>query len=76
MSITLPEDILARARKQAEAAGFADDVEGYVASLIEDADIMASIEAGLADAEAGRFQPAREVMAELARKYNISCDIP
>jgi hypothetical protein len=38
MSITLPEDILARARKQAEAAGFGDDIAAYVESLIEEID--------------------------------------
>ena len=38
----------------------------------ERADTLAAIREGLADVEAGRVRPAREAIAELRRKYNLT----
>jgi len=80
MTITLKNNILEKAQKQAAAAGYADDVEAYLDSLIEEADeqadILAQIQEGIADGEAGRTQPVREAFEELAKKYNITLQSP
>ncbi len=40
----------------------------------EQDDIHASIRRGLADVEAGRYEPAEEVMSRLREKHGIPCE--
>lgn len=80
MTITLSGTILALVQKQAAQAGFDDDLEAYLGTLVEEADdraeTLAAIQEGLADVEAGRVRPAREVLAELANRFDIPTGKP
>ena len=53
-----------------DAAAYQRLVE--VAAKVERDEAIAAIRAGLADAEAGRVQPARKALKALAKKYGIS----
>ncbi len=44
----------------------------YAAARAEREEILSAIREGLADVEAGRTKPAREVLKRLAKKYGIS----
>lgn len=55
-----------------EAAQRQVTVEAYVQELLTSlAEEESGLREGLADVEAGRVQPAREVFAELQRRYGI-----
>lgn len=78
MSITLKEPIRIMAERLAKDAGY-DSVAEYLELLIERAECqildreetLAVCREGLEDAAAGRFLPAREALADLAKRYGL-----
>jgi predicted transcriptional regulator len=80
MTVKISDEHLALAQEQAARDGYAD-VGAYLEALIEEAvfdfpvesreEFVASLREGLEDIAAGRSRPADEVMAEIAKKYNL-----
>lgn len=73
MSPTVSAETEAQAIANAESMGVSVDV--YISRLLEAADERAFIEAaeqGLADVEAGRVQPTRQALTQLADKLGFS----
>jgi predicted transcriptional regulator len=76
MSITLKEPIRILAERLAKDAGY-ETVAEYLESLVERAECqsqdreetLAAVREGLEDLAAGRCRPAREVLAEFAKRY-------
>ncbi|RIK88325.1 MAG: type II toxin-antitoxin system ParD family antitoxin [Planctomycetota bacterium] len=71
MSIEWPEDISASLENFISYSGYASEVEvmrDALAALQRERD-LASLQEGIADAEAGRIRPWKEVKAELRAKY-------
>ena len=77
MTITLPDEVVRKARERATAAGF-PSVEGYVEALIEDdaedAITEEDFRRGDEDIAAGRGRPMEEAIRELAAKHGVSLD--
>ena len=80
MTVKISDEHLALAQEQAARDGYAD-VGSYLEALIEEAvfdfpvetreEFIASVREGMADVAAGKGRPAREVMEEIARKFNL-----
>lgn len=77
MPQVLDDPVYSRAKQQAERRGF-PDVASFLADLVERdetqwnerADVEAAVTESLADLEAGRVKPAREVFDRLAAKID------
>lgn len=77
-----PQPYLERMRKSGEPLVLTVEGEGEVVvqdaasyqrfwAQVERAEMIATLKEGLKDVAAGRTRPAREVLAELAKKYNL-----
>ena len=80
MQINLPSHV--NVEQKAAAAGFGQDVQAYVAHLIENdqparlgevqlQQSLAMIEQGEADIEAGRVQDLRQALLDIGSKYGF-----
>ena len=74
IKLELKPEIEAQLAAEAQARSLALDryIEEIVtASVEEEASLNEAVREGLEDMAAGRTRPAREVFAEMRRKYNI-----
>ncbi len=75
MSIEIPADLQAFMHQQLHLGNFATEQEVITEGLrmlkAERDETVAGIQAGLADAAAGRMQPLREAFADLRRDLGI-----
>jgi len=83
MTINLPNDVDIVVQQKAAAAGFGDDINAYVAHLIvsdqpaqplSEDELAASLEMirqGEQDIAAGRTQPMREALQQIAEQHGL-----
>ena len=75
MPYAFPPDVSQRIHTHLERGNFQteDDVlRAAITALERESDDLAAIQAGIDDAEAGRFRPFTEIDTEFRRKHNLA----